>query len=59
MENRYVITIAVGFLMAVLATIAVLLRFEARRIRKAIKTDDYIIIVSLVWSPFHIKFLEC
>jgi len=38
----------VGFLMAVLATIAVLLRFEARRIRKAIKTDDYIIIVSLL-----------
>ena len=49
MENRYAITIAMGFLMAILATIAVLLRFEARRLRRAIKTDDYLIVFSLVY----------
>jgi hypothetical protein len=48
-EDRYAITIAMGFFMAIIATIAVLLRFEARRIRKSgIKFDDYSIVLALV-----------
>jgi len=48
-EDRYAITIAMGIFMAIIATVAVLLRFEARRIRKSgFKTDDYLIIVALV-----------
>jgi len=48
-EDRYAITIAMGIFMAIIATVAVLLRFEARRIRKAgYKTDDWLVVAALV-----------
>jgi hypothetical protein len=48
-EDRYAITIAMGIFMAVIATVAVCLRFEARLLRKAgIKIDDYTIVAALV-----------
>ncbi|CAG8958362.1 hypothetical protein HYFRA_00011039 [Hymenoscyphus fraxineus] len=47
--DRYAITIAMGILMAILATTAVLARFEARRITHlGYKTDDYTIVAALI-----------
>lgn len=51
-ENRYVITIFVGVFMAISATVAVLLRFAARRVRKQpFLVDDYTIVAALVSKP--------
>ena len=51
-ENRYAITIVVGILMAISATVAVLLRFAARRVRKQpFLADDYTIVAALVRKP--------
>ncbi|KAH8588161.1 hypothetical protein B0O99DRAFT_747042 [Bisporella sp. PMI_857] len=48
-EDRYSITIAMGIFMAIIAALAVLLRFESRRLRKTgFATDDYIIVVALI-----------
>ncbi|KAF2236500.1 hypothetical protein EV356DRAFT_59469 [Viridothelium virens] len=48
-ESRYVTTIAVGIVMATLASIAVALRFRARRVRKvSFKADDYAVVIALI-----------
>ena len=52
-QDHYTITIAVGILMAVLATTAVALRFEARHLRKAgYGVDDYTIVIALVFTTY-------
>lgn len=49
MENLQAVTVAIGILMAVLSTIAVGLRFLARRNRKVgYGADDWTILVALV-----------
>ena len=48
-QDRHAIIIAVAILMIVLATVAVILRFQARRVRKtSLKADDYFIVFALV-----------